>query len=79
VYAGVVNDGTGTYNPYTYSVSATVVDGTFSGTYTIVKTPTSGSLAMTEGPVAFAGGSITAQANEGVTRPMSGVLESCVW
>jgi len=26
---------------------------------------------MTEGPVAFAGGSITAQANEGVTRPIT--------
>lgn len=37
-YLGAVQDGTGTWDPYTYSLDATVSGGTWTGTYTVTKT-----------------------------------------
>ena len=37
-YYGEVNDGTGIYDPYTYTVDAVRTDGTWSGTYMVTKT-----------------------------------------
>lgn len=38
VYVGEVNDGTGTWDPYSYTVDATVSGTTFTGTYVVTKT-----------------------------------------
>ena len=37
-YYGEVNDGTGIYDPYTYTVDAVRTGGTWSGTYLVTKT-----------------------------------------
>ena len=37
-YFGEVDDGTGTWDPYTYTVDATVSGTTFTGTYLVTKT-----------------------------------------
>ena len=39
-YVGDVNDGLGIWNPYSYSVDATVTGGTWTGTYVVTKVNT---------------------------------------
>ena len=66
---GVVDDSTGVNNSaYAYTMTGTVTDNWFSGTYTITKTPVGGT-PVTSAPAAFSGVWFEVSDNGGTCTP----------